>query len=503
MAPAEPDGARPPMDTRAAAAERAHFLNLFPAIVAPMFIAVMDQTIVATALPALSTAFGDATRVTWVVVAYLVANTIAAPVYGRMGDAYGRARVMVAALAVMIGGSIACALAPTMDALIAARFVQGLGGGGLMTLSQALIGETIPPRARGRYQGYLAAVVVSSNALGPVLGGALTAAFGWRSIFWVNLPAGLLALALARRLPRTPPERAMTRFDSGGLVLFILFIAPALVALEQARKLDPVLAPLAAALILVSAGALALRVRREMRIADPLLPLPLLRTPAIWRSDAMAACHGAAFVSLINYLPLYLRAVRGLSPTQTGYFLIPVALGVGLGSLITGRLVSRTGRTAIFPSVALIPANLLMGALVVFHASLSPALLLALMGLLSVCMGSVMGVVQVTVQTAAGPARLGSAAASVQFSRALGAAMGAAVVGAVLFAAYAAQDPAARALFGAVLEHGPPALEGLAAAERAAAEAALSNSFRAAFAVINLFGLGALACAWSIPVRRI
>ena len=246
MAPAEPDGARPPMDTRAAAAERAHFLNLFPAIVAPMFIAVMDQTIVATALPALSTAFGDATRVTWVVVAYLVANTIAAPVYGRMGDAYGRARVMVAALAVMIGGSIACALAPTMDALIAARFVQGLGGGGLMTLSQALIGETIPPRARGRYQGYLAAVVVSSNALGPVLGGALTAAFGWRSIFWVNLPAGLLALALARRLPRTPPERAMTRFDSGGLVLFILFIAPALVALEQARKLDPVLAPLAA-----------------------------------------------------------------------------------------------------------------------------------------------------------------------------------------------------------------------------------------------------------------
>ena len=490
-------------DADRARAERGLFLRIFPSIMLPMFIAVLDQTIVATALPAISTSLGQAERITWIVVAYLVANTIAAPVYGRLGDAFGRARVIVVALLVMMTGSLGCALAPDMTSLLIARFVQGLGGGGLMTLSQALIGETIPPRARGRYQGYLAGVIVTANAFGPVVGGWLTLGLGWRSIFWMNLPLGLLALMLARRLPRNPGPGAMKRFDTGGLLLFICFIAPALVAVEQARKLDPALAPLALTLLALSVGALVLLAKRESRHEDPLLPIAVLRNPAIWRSDAMVAFHGAALVSLINYTPLYLRAVRGLSAAQTGYVLLPMAFGIGVGSLITGRLVSRTGRTAIFPSLALIPANLLFAALALLHDSLSVEAIALLFGALSLFLGSVMGVAQVTVQNAAGGARLGSAAASVQFSRAVGASFGAAIVGAVLFAVFAARAPVERDLFAGLMEYGPSALDALAPAARAHAQAALQISFRAAFLTINVFALLALLAAWSIPARRL
>lgn len=492
------EGAHPPT-----ASERSLFFRIFPSIMLPMFVAVLDQTIVATALPAISTALDDAERVAWIVIAYLVANTIAAPVYGRLGDAFGRARVMKFALGLMMAGSIACALAPNMLALVLARFVQGLGGGGLMTLSQALIGETIPPRARARYQGYLAAVIVTSSSFGPIAGGFLTHAFGWRSIFWINLPLGLLALALATRLPRKPPAGAMKKFDAAGLFLFVCFIGPALVAVEQARKLDAALAPFVVALFVLALGALVGLARVESRKDDPLLPVALLRNPAIWRSDAMAAFHGAALVSLINYTPLYLRATRGLSAAETGYFLLPMALGVGVGSLVTGRLVSRTGRTAIFPSLALIPAFCLFLVLALFHDVMPLRVLPLLFGAIALCMGSVMGVVQVTVQNAAGPARLGSAAASVQFSRAVGASFGTAIVGSVLFSVFASHAGVGRDVFGALLEHGPSALDTLAPAARADAAAALAASFRAAFLAIDVFALLALAAAWSIPARRL
>lgn len=174
----------------------------------PMFLAVMDQTIVATALPAIAAEMGQVERSSWIVVSYLIAATIAAPVYGRLGDSFGRRRMMFVALSVFIVTSLLCALAPSMTLLAIARFLQGLGGGGLMTLSQALIGESIPPRERARYQGYLAAVAVTANTFGPVVGGFLTEHFGWRSIFFVSVPIGMLALALALRLPkRTMAER--------------------------------------------------------------------------------------------------------------------------------------------------------------------------------------------------------------------------------------------------------------------------------------------------------
>src|SRR5579883_3662914 len=184
--------------------QRRTFFAIFPSIMLPMFLAVVDQTIVATALPAIAADTGNVARASWIVVAYLVASTIAAPIYGRLGDTFGRRRLMFVALGVFIVASVACALSPTVELLTLARVLQGLGGGGLMTLSQALIGEAIPPRERARYQGYLAAIAVCANTFGPVAGGYLTEHFGWQSIFLVNVPIGLGGMALATRLP--PPR---------------------------------------------------------------------------------------------------------------------------------------------------------------------------------------------------------------------------------------------------------------------------------------------------------
>ena len=178
------------------------FLAVLPSIMLPMFLAVMDQTIVATALPAIAASTGNVERASWIVVSYLVAPTIAAPIYGRLGDAFGRRRLLFVALAVFIAASLICAAAPTIELLTLARVLQGFGGGGLMTLSQALIGEAIPPRERARYQGYLAAVAVGANTFGPVAGGYLTQHFGWPSVFLINLPFGIVAMLLARGLPQ-------------------------------------------------------------------------------------------------------------------------------------------------------------------------------------------------------------------------------------------------------------------------------------------------------------
>ena len=284
----------------------------------PMFLAVADQTIVATALPAITADLGGVERISWVVVSYLIANTIAAPVYGRLGDSFGRRPMIFTALALFMAGSVLCALSPSIGFLTAARVLQGLGGGGLMTLSQALVGETIPPRERGRYQGYLAGVSVASSTFGPVAGGYLTQAFGWRSIFLVNVPLGLAAVVLVLRLKTKPGDWRRTSFDAPGLVLFTLFVSPVILALEQVQRMDAGTLPLIAGLLAFGALALLALIWQEKHSTSPLIPPALFREPSVWRADAMTACHGAALVSSITFLPIYLRAVRGAAPARDG-----------------------------------------------------------------------------------------------------------------------------------------------------------------------------------------
>ena len=469
----------------------------------PMFLAMMDQTIIATALPAVAVDLGNVERVSWVVVSYLIATTIAAPVYGRLGDLLGRRRLMFVALAVFMTASVLCALATSIEFLTVARALQGLGGGGLMTLSQALIGETVPPRERARYQGYLAANAVSASTFGPVVGGFLTEHFGWEAVFLVNVPLGLIAVALTFRLRSLPGSGAARRFDILGLILFVLFVAPMLLAVEQAQRVRWDTLPGVLGLVAIGIASFALLIRQEKRAASPLLPIRLFAQPAIWRSNAMAACHGATLVSLLTFMPLYLRTVRGVSASETGLLLLPLTAGIGFGAVLTGQIISRTGRTAILPSLGLIVVVLTLVFLAVRAPAMSNTAIVVLLAANALFMGTVMGVVQITVQTVAGREGVGAAAGSVQFSRSVGAAFGTAAVGGVLFATLAVMDPEAVRLLERLLGHGPGVLASLPAARQSVVQSEIVLAFQAAFLTIAAFAAGALVLAWSIPVRRI
>jgi MFS family permease len=406
-------------------------------------------------------------------------------------------------LIIFMLASVLCALSSNIWMLSAMRIVQGFGGGGLMTLSQALVGEAVPPRERGRYQGYLAAVAVTSNGLCPVVGGYLTEMFGWPAIFLINIPIGLVALALVQRLDLRARARMRGKFDTLGLVLFAGFVSCVILALEQVQHADVQSLATGGALLFCAATLVVLLRRREEQIALPLLPISLLKDSTVWRSDALAACHGAALVALITFLPIYLRAVRGAPPGEIGLLLMPLTIGIGIGSVITGRIVSKTGCTTILPFFGLMVATASLLFLAYWAPYLSIRELPWIFGLNALFMGTVMGVVQVTVQAVAGPKMLGAGAATVQFSRSVGAAFGTAIVSAVLFSILSVTDMDLAKQFGTIVEQGPNAMMALEPARQGVAAVEIGNAFRAAFLMIACFtGLG-VWLAWSIPLRRL
>ena len=481
-------------------APRASIFTILPYIMLPMAMAASDQTIVSTALPAIAGTLGGVASISWVVVAGIVSGVAAAPVYGQMRDIFGSRRMMAIALGIYMAASLFCASAPTFGLLVFGRFLQGLGGGGLMTLSQAIIGETIPPRERAQYQGYLAAVVVTASVAGPIIGGFLTAHTGWRSVFLFNVPLGLLALIVTLRGPSRIPEPRIWSFDFTGLALFFSCIATLLLALDTAQTLAIEKLPIVAGLLAISLATLFGLVKQERRAFTPLLPVGLLSQRTIWMSDALAACHGAALVSLATLLPIYLYVMKGATSDATGIVLLPLMLGIGSGSMITGRFVSRTGRTAIYPSIGMTVATGLLITQALFIDSWSRGQLLFGLFCVGLSMGTVMSVVQVTVQTAAGGRAIGSAAASVQISRSVGAALGTTITGAVLFGALHFGDARAAQAFADLFDP-------LHSATSAAPAAAISNSigaaFRAAFLTIAVFTTLGASIAWLIPKRRL
>ena len=487
----------------APAAGRSLFLTVFPSIMLPMFMAAVDQTIVATALPAIGGTLGDIERVSWVVVAYLVANTIAAPVYGRLGNSLGRRRMMFAALGVFMAASLFCAASTSVLMLSFARLLQGIGGGGLMTLSQALIAEAVPPRQRGRYQGYLSGMYAAAATFGPVVGGWLTERYGWPSVFLVNLPLGALAVVLVARLPVHPVRGGRLQFDVWGTVLFAAVIAPTLLALERAQRFDRGALPMVAVLVVVAIVALVMLLRQERRAPAPLLPVQMFRKAGIWRTDLLAACVAAQTVSMVTFLPMYLQVVRGEGAAGSGLLMLPLTLGVALGSLVGGRTIARTGRTAILPSIGLAVSSTTLVCVALFAPWLGNGTLIAAMALISLTTGPTMPVVQMTVQVVAGPQFLGAAAASVQFSRSVGAAFGTALVGAVLFATLAARNSATATSFTALVEQGPRVLAALPEVRRVVVQSEIADAFRAAFLTIAGFTTSGLLLAWWLPVRRI
>jgi MFS family permease len=483
-------------------AAREAFLRAFPAIATAIFVGAIDTTITATALPAIAAGFGVVDRLSWVVIAYLVAATIAAPLFGRLGDAFGRRRMLLAGFGLQAAGMVASGLAPSFEALLAGRLVQGAGGGALLTLAMALVGETLPARERGRYQGYLVACFLGASATGPLLGGWLTEAFGWRAVFLAGLPLVALGAAAAWRLPAGVAGNRF-RFDAPGTLVFTGFVLALVAALDrlQALRWDAALWALGFGALALLAGWALLRVER--RVPDPLLPLPLLADPTIWRLSVVSACVQGVLVALISFLPLYLYAARGVPLATVGAMLLPMSLGGGLGALLSGQVMARTGRNMLPASVGLSVAALLLASLALFAEQVPLAWLPWLLMLTSFTFGTSFPVAQTTVQVAAGLPQIGVATASVQFMRNLGSVTGAALLGTLLFAAFTLADPVMAERFGQVLRGGREALAALPAAERAALAAGLGDGYRAMFAGAAAIMSVAAVMAWRVPLRRL
>ncbi len=480
------------------------FFRSFPPAAIAIILGAIDQTITATALPAIAAELGSLDRISWVVVAYLVAATIAAPVYGRLGDAFGRRRMLLAGLGILAIGACASASATSLTGLILGRVLQGLGGGGLLTSAMALIGEAVPPRERGRFQAYIAGSFMVANVLGPSVGGWLTQGFGWRAVFLAMLPGVALATVLTLRLPFRPGRRGtLFRFDALGVLLFAGCIGPALLALSLAQRMSLEALPAVAGMALLAILCFVLLLRQERRAADPLLPLDVLGEATIWRCNLLAGCVAGALVGMVSFLPIYLYALRGVAPGQAGLLLLPLSVCGGFGAMAAGRALARTGWTLRWPSIGLPIATTLL-IVTAFTAEALPVLgLTCALGAVAIGFGTSYPIVQTTVQVAAGQARLGAASASVQFARTLGAAAGTALLGAVLFGTLALGDAQAAALFGRLVREGAQLAATLPPADLAALQAGLAGAFRAAFLAAAVLAAIATVLAWRVPLRRV
>jgi len=479
---------------------REAFRQVFPGVMVAMFLAAADQTILASALPTIASHLGGFEYVSWVVVAYLLAATIAAPLYGHLGDRFGRKTMLMIALAVFTVASIGCAAAPTLFALVVARAVQGMGGGGLMTLAQALIGEHVPPRDRGRFQGYFAGVFALASTSGPILGAYLTEHVTWRSIFAINLPLGLLAGYLARRIPSmTPPRRGAYKPDVVGMLLFCVATLGLLFAFSSAGHALPFdswgLYGLIA-LVVVAYGALY---QWETRSDHPIIPVRLLRRPEILRADAVVVCFAATLFATVLYLPLYLQIGRGLGIGTSGTLLLPITLSMVTGATVTGKLVSRTGKVTIFPIAGLTLATV---ALIALGATISMAptsIVLLLTALIGIGLGMIMPAMQVAVQQAAGRESLGAAIGSMSLCRSIGGAIGVAIVGAIVYLALGRSHSGVGAIIARVMEEGPDYLSKVSASDRNAIGVELDRTFRIVFlSVAVITGIGTFV-ATTVP----
>jgi EmrB/QacA subfamily drug resistance transporter len=467
-----------------------------------MFLAAADQTILASALPTIAGALGGFADLSWIVVAYLLAATIAAPLYGHVGDRFGRRRMLLVALGVFCAASIVCAFAPTLPVLIGGRALQGLGGGGLMTLAQAMIGENVPPRERGRFQGYFAAVMGLASTSGPILGAYLTEHASWRAIFAINVPLCLVAALLARRIPVAPVARnAPFRLDFVGALLFCGATAAFLFGLTSAGHRFAWWSWQTLALVSGAGAGYVALVAWERRAADPVIPVRLLARPSILRSDAVVVCFAAALFATILYLPMYLQLARGMGIGASGLLLLPITLSMVSAATVTGRHISRTGHVNIFPVIGLSLAALALATMAVALPWLpTPALLVLTTGT-GIGLGMVMPPTQITVQSAAGREALGAATASISLSRSLGGALGVAIVGAIVFALANHGDVSTQ--LSRVLAGGPAVVALLTPAERLAIGGELTFTYRVVFAVIAGFSAAGALLALTVPKLRL
>ncbi|HZU57479.1 MAG TPA: MDR family MFS transporter [Actinocrinis sp.] len=405
---------------------------VFAGVMLGMFLAALDQTIVSTALPTIVSDLGGANHLSWVVTAYMLASTATTPLWGKLGDLFGRKTVFQVCIIVFLAGSVLCGVAHNMPQLIAFRAFQGIGGGGLMVLAMAVIADVVPPRDRGRYQGVIGAVFGVSSVLGPLLGGFLVDNLSWRWVFYVNLPVGVVALGVIATALRTKSPKQRPRIDYAGTTLLAaastcLVLITSLGGSTWAWNSVEVWGCGIGAVVLLFGFVLV-----EQRVAEPVLPLHLFRNPVFSMCSAIGFVVGLCMFGALSFIPLFMQVVNGNSPTVSGLRLLPLMGGLLVASIGSGQLISKTGRYKIYPIVgtALMAFGLYLLSRIDEH---STATVMGVdMAVFGFGLGMTMQVLIIAVQNAVEYANLGTATSGATYFRSIGGSFGASIFGTIL-----------------------------------------------------------------------
>ncbi|MGG7509320.1 MDR family MFS transporter [Plantibacter sp. YIM 135249] len=431
-ASSEPSGSA---NAGAANGSKRHILLIFAGLMVTMLLASLDQTIFSTALPTIVGELNGVDHMLWVTTAYILASTIMLPVYGKLGDLIGRKGLFIGAIALFIAGSIVGGMATDMTWLITGRAIQGLGGGGLMILSQAIIADVVPARERGRYMGIMGGVFALSSVAGPLLGGWFTEGIGWRWAFWMNIPLGILAIASAAfflRLPKVEHDRPKLDFAGMGL-LALASTGLVLVTTWGGSTYDwdsvTIISLIAGTIVAAIAFVLV-----ERKAAEPIMPLTLFRDRNFNLTTIAGLITGIAMFGALAYLPTYLQMVTGVNATEAGFLMIPMMAALLISSIVTGQLVSKTGRYKWMPIVG----TTIVAVALVLLSTMTPELpiwilctFLAVMGL---GLGMSMQILILIVQNSFPVSQVGTATASNNYFRQIGASLGSAIVGSLFVA---------------------------------------------------------------------
>ncbi|MEH6376205.1 MDR family MFS transporter [Streptomyces sp. KLMMK] len=481
------------------------------ALLLGMLLAALDQTIVSTALPTIVSDLGGLEHLSWVVTAYMLASTAATPLWGKLGDQYGRKKLFQTAIVIFLLGSVLCGIAQNMGELIAFRALQGLGGGGLMVLSMAIVGDLVPPRDRGRYQGLFGAVFGGTSVLGPLLGGLFVDHLSWRWVFYINVPIGIVALFTIAAVLHIPARRTPHRIDYLGTFL----IAAVATCLVLMTSLGGTTYPWSSWQIIglgvLGAALIVPFVLVERRAAEPVLPLKLFRIRTFALCSVIGFVVGFAMFGSMTYLPTFLQVVQGVSPTMSGVHMLPMVAGLLIASTASGQIVSRTGRYKVFPIAG--TAVMTIGLLLLHQLGPGSGTgeMSAYFFVFGFGLGLVMQVLVLVVQNAVAYRDLGVATSGATFFRSIGASFGVSIFGTIF--ANKLGPRIADALSGASLPAGvspgklqadPRAVSALPPGERAGVLAAYSTSITDVFLYAVPAGLVAFALAWLLreePLR--